>query len=106
MFQFDCRNTLNDSLLENVNVVMKLESAEDEEAASLTQETAIPIAKLAYDVPGTVYFVYRRPGGVCPAATFSNALHFIIKDCDPNTGEPDSDEGYEDEYLVIAYCMM
>ena len=31
--------------------------------------------------------------------TFSCTLKFIVKDCDPNTGEPD-DEGYEDEYVV------
>lgn len=31
--------------------------------------------------------------------TFSCTLKFIVKDCDPNTGEPD-DEGYEDEYVL------
>lgn len=25
-------------------------------------------------------------------------MKFIVKDCDPNTGEPDNDEGYQDEY--------
>merc|ERR1712203_250279 len=25
---------------------------------------------------------------------------FTVKDCDPDTGEPDSDEGYEDEYQL------
>ena len=33
------------------------------------------------------------------AATFTNTLKFIVKDCDPNTGEAD-DEGYDDEYVV------
>jgi len=31
--------------------------------------------------------------------TFSCTLKFIVKDCDPNTGEAD-DEGYDDEYVV------
>ncbi len=31
--------------------------------------------------------------------TFGCTLKFIVKDCDPNTGEPD-DDGYEDEYVV------
>ena len=31
--------------------------------------------------------------------TFTNTLKFVVKDCDPSTGEPD-DEGYEDEYVV------
>lgn len=33
------------------------------------------------------------------ACTFSCTLKFVVKDCDPNTGEPD-EEGYEDEYVV------
>ena len=33
------------------------------------------------------------------AGTFNCTLKFVVKDCDPNTGEPD-DEGYEDEYVV------
>lgn len=33
-------------------------------------------------------------------ASFSCTLKFIVKDCDPATGEPDDDEGYEDEYVV------
>ena len=32
-------------------------------------------------------------------ATFSCTLKFLVKDCDPNTGEPD-DDGYDDEYVV------
>ena len=36
--------------------------------------------------------------------TFSCTLKFIVKDCDPNTGEPD-DEGYEDEYVVSGIWM-
>lgn len=31
--------------------------------------------------------------------SFTNTLKYIVKDCDPNTGEPD-DEGYEDEYVL------
>ena len=31
--------------------------------------------------------------------TFSNTMKFIVKDCDPNTGEAD-EEGYNDEYVV------
>ena len=31
--------------------------------------------------------------------TFTCSLKFIVKDCDPNTGEPDED-GYDDEYVV------
>ena len=34
--------------------------------------------------------------------TFSCTLKFLVKDCDPNTGEPD-DDGYEDEYVVRVF---
>jgi Coatomer gamma subunit appendage platform subdomain len=27
-------------------------------------------------------------------------LKFVVKDCDPTTGLPDSDEGYDDEYML------
>ena len=33
--------------------------------------------------------------------TFSCTLKFVVRDCDPNTGEPD-DDGYDDEYVVSA----
>ena len=35
--------------------------------------------------------------------TFTNTLKFVVKDCDPSTGEPD-EEGYEDEY-VVCVCL-
>ena len=27
-------------------------------------------------------------------------MKFTVKDCDPDTGEPDSDQGYDDEYQL------
>ena len=35
--------------------------------------------------------------------TCSATLKFTVKDCDPTTGLPDSDEGYNDEYVVSIY---
>ena len=32
--------------------------------------------------------------------TVSAVLKFVVKDCDPTTGEPDSDDGYPDEYVL------
>merc|ERR1711887_3449 len=37
--------------------------------------------------------------GECVTTIAAN-LKFTVKDCDPNTGEPDSDEGYDDEYQL------
>lgn len=33
-------------------------------------------------------------------ATFGASLKFTVKDCDPTTGQPDSEEGYVDEYML------
>ncbi len=32
--------------------------------------------------------------------TFLNTLKFNVRDCNPDTGEPDSEVGYDDEYVV------
>ena len=34
------------------------------------------------------------------SASFSCTLKFVVKDCDPTTGDADEDEGYEDEYVL------
>ena len=44
-------------------------------------------------IPLTYLFVFSV------TCTFTNTLKFVVKDCDPSTGEPD-EEGYEDEYVV------
>lgn len=32
-------------------------------------------------------------------------MKYLVRDCDPNTGEPD-DDGYDDEYVVCHTCGM
>ncbi|KAJ3013294.1 Coatomer subunit gamma-2 [Thoreauomyces humboldtii] len=98
VFQFDCRNTLNDSVLEKLDIILK--PTDEEEVAELTHQLSVPIPKLAYDAPGTAYVVYQRLNGACPTATFASSLQFFVKDCDPATGEVDEGEGYEDEYQI------
>lgn len=57
--------------------------------------------KLAYNSPGVAYTLVRIPDDPTQVtATFSCVMKFIVKDCDPNTGEPDNEEGYEDEYAL------
>ena len=34
------------------------------------------------------------------AAVLSCKMKFLVKDCDPNTGEAYDDDGYDDEYEV------
>jgi len=94
VFQFNCTNTLNDQILENVTVQM--ETGDDAEVVNY-----IPCPVLKYGTPATTYTIVEYsedPGQV--TASFSCTLKFIVKDCDPATGEPDDDDGYDDEYVL------
>ncbi|KAJ8047390.1 Coatomer subunit gamma-2 [Holothuria leucospilota] len=94
VFQFDCTNTLNDQQLEEVYVQM-------ESAEGLEVETVVPAPILKYNQPGTTYTLVQLPDDNTEVASvFSNTLKYSVKDCDPNTGEPD-EEGYEDEYVRV-----
>ncbi|KAJ1555465.1 Coatomer subunit gamma-2 [Cladochytrium tenue] len=84
-------------LLENVSVECKVKQSEDETAAMLVEDFTIQLPQLVYDVPGSVYVVYKRPNGITPSACFSNILRFTLKEIDPSTGEPGED-GIEDDY--------
>lgn len=94
VFQFDCVNTLSDQLLENVRVELV-------PPEGFIIRAVIPCTKLPYNETGSTYAIVEFPHNVSnSAATFGATLKFIVKDCDPNTGEPDSDEGYDDEYML------
>ncbi|KAH6577516.1 hypothetical protein BASA61_008862 [Batrachochytrium salamandrivorans] len=99
VFQFECKNTLSDSMLEHVSVAMVLQSSDDEDIQGLQFDFIVSAEKLVFDIPSSIYVVFKRLNGVSPTAYFSNTLKFVVKDCDPNTGEPD-DEGFQDEYLL------
>lgn len=95
VLQFDCTNTLNDQILEHVRVAV-----EPAEGFELVAE--VPWPKLTYNAPGTTYVCLAMDlsDPLLVAGSFSNTLKYLVKDCDPNTGEPDDDEGYEDEYVL------
>ncbi|KAF9415898.1 coatomer subunit gamma [Podila epigama] len=95
-YVFNIKNTINDTVLEDVNVLMTPETDE----VSLNEIAIIPAPQLAYDVPGVAYVAFERTIlEEYPECSFSSVLKFIAKDCDPQTGEPD-EEGFEDEYQV------
>eukprot|EP00118_Oscarella_pearsei_P025200 m.307724 g.307724 ORF g.307724 m.307724 type:complete len:877 (+) comp42710_c0_seq1:41-2671(+) len=95
VFQFDCTNTLNDQLLENVWVQM-------ETSDGFEVESTVPCPVLKYNQPGTTYTCVKlqEDDPTQVTGSFTCTLKFKVKDCDPNTGEPDADEGYDDEYLL------
>uniref|UniRef100_A0A8C2Z9A9 Coatomer subunit gamma n=1 Tax=Cyclopterus lumpus TaxID=8103 RepID=A0A8C2Z9A9_CYCLU len=94
VFQFDCTNTLNDQLLQKV--VVQMEPSESYEVV-----TYIPASSLPYSQPGSCYTLVRLPEDdpTAVSCTFSCTMKYLVKDCDPNTGEPD-DDGYDDEYVL------
>uniref|UniRef100_A0A8C9UAQ2 Coatomer subunit gamma n=1 Tax=Scleropages formosus TaxID=113540 RepID=A0A8C9UAQ2_SCLFO len=94
VFQFDCTNTLNDQLLQKVVVQM-----EPSEAYEVVQY--VPAASLPYSQPGSCYCLVRLPEDdpTAVSCTFSCTMKYLVRDCDPNTGEPD-DDGYDDEYVL------
>ncbi|KAF0308268.1 Coatomer subunit gamma-2 [Amphibalanus amphitrite] len=94
VLQFDCKNTLNDQLLEDVTV--QLEAADGFEVVA-----TLPCARLEYNVTNTCYTLIKLPDDLMATVGSCGAtLRYVVKDCDPATGLPDTDEGYEDEYLL------
>lgn len=96
VFQYEVKNTIPDTVLEDVSVV-----ATPAEEGELEEDFIIPAAKLATDEPGTIYVSFRKTNGetTFPASSFTNVLKFTTKEIDPTTGEPE-ESGYDDEYQV------
>ncbi|XP_076062943.1 coat protein (coatomer) gamma isoform X3 [Oratosquilla oratoria] len=93
VLQFDCTNTLNDQLLEDVTVVV--------EGEGWDVLHTIPRASLPYSQPGSCYTLLGIPEDImATTGTFSTMLKFKVRDCDPTTGEPETEEGYEDDYTL------
>lgn len=96
VFQFECLNTLSDQLLEKVWVQM-----EANESFSPVSSTYIPCARLPYNETNYTYVMMQFPEDLASTiCSFAATLRFIVKDCDPATGQPDTDEGYDDEYIL------
>ncbi|KAA1467767.1 coatomer subunit gamma [Dentipellis sp. KUC8613] len=96
VFQFNVSNTLPDTILEQVSVIMQ-PSAD----SGLTEDFIIPVPSIsATTSPGIVYVSFTRDSPEeFPLASFQCILKFISKEVDPSTGEPE-EEGYEDEYQL------
>jgi coatomer subunit gamma len=97
--QYDIKNTLPNTVLDEVTVAAT--PAEEEEEPSLEEEFIIPAARLATNEPGLVYVAFKKLGGEhsFPITSFTNVLRFTMKEIDPMSGEAE-ESGYEDEYQV------
>ncbi|KAF2350702.1 Clathrin/coatomer adaptor adaptin-like N-terminal [Trinorchestia longiramus] len=95
VLQFDCTNTLNDQLLENVSVVV------EEDGVNWQILHTLPCPSLPYSTPGTCYVLLAIPEDMMSTTgTFTACLKFQVRDCDPITGEPETEDGYEDDYTL------
>lgn len=99
VLQFDVKNTLTDTVCEDVSITST--PSEDDEEAVLEEDFIIPIARLALDQPGTAYVAFKKLSSDPTYATtsFTNTLKYTSKEIDPTTNEPE-ESGYEDEYQI------
>ena len=112
VLQFDCTNTLNDQILENATISMQvchqtslmshdlilgstfIVSVQVPEGYEIVRVVECP--KLVYNIPGSTYICLAIETDDINlfAASFTNVtLKYIVKDCDPNTGQILDDEG-------------
>lgn len=92
VFQFEIVNTLNDQFLEKVYVRVGSVPGYEYVGEAMCE-------KLPYNKPGNVFCVLKFPKTPLDTLTsFGAVLEFVVRDCDPTTGLPDSGEGYADTY--------
>jgi coatomer subunit gamma len=96
VLQYEVKNTLPDTVLEDVSVVATPTGEEE-----LEEDFIIPATKLVTNEPGTIYVSFKKANGEAsfPTSSFTNVLKFTTKEIDPTTGEPE-ESGYDDEYEV------
>lgn len=93
--QFNISNTLPDTILEQVSVIMVPQSEDN----GLTEDFIIPLSSLS-NSPGIVYVSFtREQPDVYTIASFQCSLKYVSKEVDPSTGVPE-EEGYEDDYQI------
>jgi coatomer protein complex subunit gamma len=63
----------------------------------------VPLASLPYSQVGSTYLLLSLPEEGNITGSFSAVLKFQVRDVDPTTGEPESDEFYDDTYAVCLF---
>ncbi|KAJ1871410.1 coatomer subunit gamma [Coemansia sp. RSA 990] len=101
VFQFDVTNTIPEQVVGQVEVNME---PEEDTSEVLRPVVVIPAPELRCDEPSSVYVAFERVDtDVFPTASFACTLRFVVRECDPATGEPEEDdEGFDDEYSLEA----
>ncbi|RMZ74837.1 hypothetical protein DV737_g5692, partial [Chaetothyriales sp. CBS 132003] len=98
VIQYDIKNTLESTVLDNVTVLAA--PSEDEEEPTLEEDFIIPAPRLKTNEPGVVYVAFKKiDPDRFPITSISNSLKFTSKEVDPTTDEPE-ETGYDDEYEI------
>ncbi|CAH8450640.1 unnamed protein product [Schistosoma turkestanicum] len=97
ILQFDCVNTMEDQVLEDVYV-----SCEPDDSL-FNIVCTIPCKSLKYNSSGVTYVLIDLPENLeCHSATFMNTLKFTIKDADCDLSDPGLSDEYQLEDLVLG----
>jgi coatomer protein complex subunit gamma len=94
VLQYNCTNTIQEQLLEDVNVYVDATDAEE-----FSEICSKPLKRLPYNKPGQIFVAFKKPEHVPAIGKFSNVLRFTVKEVDTSTGEAEED-GVEDEYQI------
>ncbi|KAF8684302.1 hypothetical protein HU200_044353 [Digitaria exilis] len=94
VFQYNCTNTIEEQLLENVTVCVDASDAEE-----FSEICSKPLASLPYNSTRQIFVAFEKPEHVPAIGKFLNLLKFTVKEVDTSTGEAD-DDGVEDEYQL------
>lgn len=94
VIEFECRNTVRELVLENVQVQVQVDSSAD-----LQPMFTLSINRLAYDEPECCYVAYGCNTSARPEATFVCSLRFTAIEVDPQSGKPIG-RGTSDEYAI------
>jgi coatomer protein complex subunit gamma len=94
VLQYNCTNTIQEQLLEDVTVYVDATDAEE-----FSEICSKPLKRLSYNEPRQFFVAFEKPEHVPAIGKFSNVLRFTVKEVDTSTGEAEED-GVEDEYQI------
>ncbi|KAG2553559.1 hypothetical protein PVAP13_9KG533900 [Panicum virgatum] len=97
VLQYNCTNTIEEQLLEDVTVCVDASDAEE-----FSEICSKPLARLPYNSTGQIFVAFEKPERVPAIGKFLNLLKFTVKEVDTSTGEADED-GVEDEYQLEEF---
>ncbi|KAI6206983.1 Coatomer subunit gamma [Aphelenchoides besseyi] len=104
----DLTETVSEYIVSSIAEIHSMTSCSRKSTSNLKQrptmnggvEATIPLPSLPYSQVGSTYILLSVPEDSEMNATFSATLKFQVRDVDPTTGEPESDEFYDDSYAL------